>query len=259
MEDPRSRLPDLRRLCGDPAGKRESDEAFCPLRALRSGGLHELHSPRGSHGPLALHMAAREERSLVWVQDALSVLELGAISGRGLSVWGLDHRSLIRVRARRPVDALWTMEEAVAAGLDVIGEIEGDPRALDFTATRRLALRAQASRVTCVLVRLGGRASVARSSGARWRWSVRPSRSQPDPFDALAPGLPRWSLEMRRAPSRPPEEWVIETVARDDPAKGRAAHRLRVVSPLAAGKLAEVAAGEGTGAIILPFPGALRA
>ena len=227
---------------------------FCPLEAAHRDGLQELHAPSGSHGPLSLHMAAREGRSLVWIQDALSELDFGAISARGLAAWGLDPAQLIRVRAKRAVDVLWAMEEVVSAGLNVIGEIEGAPRALDFTATRRLAMRARAAQTACVLVRLGARASLERSSGARWRWSVMPSRSSPDPCDARAPGRSRWSLQMRRAPSRPPGKWILEATADDDRSSDRAAYRLRVVSVLADRKLAPSAssAQAGTATVALP-------
>ena len=56
--------------------------------------------------------------------------------------------NLIHVEARDARDALWAMEEGLrcAALSAVIGELWGDPRALDFTATRRLAVAAERSR-----------------------------------------------------------------------------------------------------------------
>ncbi len=51
----------------------------------------------------------------------------------------------------------------------VIGELWGDPAALDFTATRRLAVASERCGVPCWLVRLGGHANL---SGARMRWRI---------------------------------------------------------------------------------------
>ena len=84
---------------------------------------------------------------------------------------GPASRDLIHVEARDARDALWAMEEGVrcAALSAVIGELWGDPRALDFTATRRLAVAAERSGVPCWLVRLGGTANL---SGARMRWRI---------------------------------------------------------------------------------------
>ena len=83
----------------------------------------------------------------------MAILESGRIHPPGL-----PSQNLIHVEARDARDALWAMEEGVrCAGLSaVIGELWGDPRALDFTATRRLAVAAERYGVACWLVRLGG-------------------------------------------------------------------------------------------------------
>ena len=79
------------------------------------------------------------------------------------------------------------MEEGVrCSGLSgVIGELWGDPAALDFTATRRLAVAAERCLVPCWLVRLGGTANL---SGARMRWRIASGPSIANPFDPRAPG-----------------------------------------------------------------------
>src|SRR3954452_12904105 len=92
-------------------------------------------------------------KPLLWVQDRMAILESGRIYPPGLPL-----PNLIHVETRDARDALWAMEEGVrcAALSCVIGELWGDPRALDFTATRRLAVAAERSGVPCWLVRLGG-------------------------------------------------------------------------------------------------------
>ena len=78
---------------------------------------------------------------------------------------------LIHVEARDARDALWAMEEGLRCSClsAVIGELWGDPRALDFTATRRLAVASERSGVAAFLIRLGGHANL---SGARMRWRI---------------------------------------------------------------------------------------
>ena len=78
------------------------------------------------------------EKPLLWVQERMAILETGRVHPPGLPI-----QNLIHVETRDAKDALWAMEEGVrCAGLSaVVGEIRGDPRALDFTATRRLAAR----------------------------------------------------------------------------------------------------------------------
>ena len=133
------------------------------------------------------------EKPLLWVQDRMAILESGRIHPPGL-----PSRNLIHVEARDARDALWTMEEGVrcAALSWVIGELWGDPKVLDFTATRRLAVASERSGVPCWLVRLGGTPNL---SGARMRWRIASVPSSLNLLDDRAPGLPAWDAELFRA------------------------------------------------------------
>ena len=98
--------------------------------------LFAAHPRDGGWIGFLLVQAARE-KPLLWVQDRMSILESGRIHPPGL-----PSQNLIHVEARDARDALWAMEEGVRCSClsAVIGEIWGDPRTLDFTATRRLAV-----------------------------------------------------------------------------------------------------------------------
>ena len=91
------------------------------------------------------------------------------------------------------------MEEGLrCSGLSgVIGELWGDPAALDFTATRRLAVAAERSRVPCWLVRLGGTANL---SGARMRWRI---ASMPEHRQSIRSARSRVLRPGRRSCSAP--------------------------------------------------------
>jgi protein ImuA len=142
-------------------------------------------------------------KPLLWVQERMAIVESGRIHPPGLSL-----QNLIHVAARDARDALWAMEEGVrcAALSAVIGELWGDPRALDFTATRRLAIACERSGVPCWLVRLGGTANL---SGARMRWRIASAPSLLNPLDPRAPGLPAWDAELFRARGFPPGRWTL--------------------------------------------------
>ena len=146
---------------------------------------------------------AAADKPLLWVQDRMAILESGRLYPPGLP--GLD---LIHVEARDARDALWAMEEGLrCAGLSaVIGELWGDPRALDFTATRRLAVAAERYGVAAFLIRLGGHANL---SGARQRWRLASAPSLANPLDPRAPGAPAWDAELFRARGRPPGRWTV--------------------------------------------------
>lgn len=132
----------------------------------------------------------------------MAILESGRIYPPGLGV------DCIHVEARDARSALWAMEEGVrcSALSAVIGELYGDPAALDFTATRRLAVASERSGVPCWLVRLGGNASL---SGARMRWRIASAPSLLNLLDPRAPGLPAWDAELFRARGTPPGRWTI--------------------------------------------------
>jgi protein ImuA len=146
-------------------------------------------------------------KPLLWVQDRMAILESGRIHPPGLA--GQNRiPEIIHVESRDARDALWAMEEGVrcSALSCVIGEIWGDPRALDFTATRRLAVASEKSGTPCWLVRLGGAANL---SGARMRWRIASAPSLINPFDPRAPGMPAWDAELFRARGAPPGRWSL--------------------------------------------------
>src|SRR5437764_9978628 len=122
------------------------------------------------------------QKPMLWVQESMASLESGRIHPPGLPT-----PDLIHVEARDAKDALWAMEEGVRCSClsAVIGEIWGDPRALDFTATRRLAVASERSGTPCWLIRLGGAADL---SGARMRWRIASAPSLINALDPRAPG-----------------------------------------------------------------------
>jgi len=142
-------------------------------------------------------------KPLLWVQERMAILESGRVHPPGL-----PSQDLIHVEARDARHALWAMEEGLrCSGLSaVIGEIWGDPKVLDFTATRRLAVASERNGVACWLVRLGGTANL---SGARMRWRIASAPSLVNEFDARAPGLPAWNAELFRARGTAPGRWSL--------------------------------------------------
>jgi protein ImuA len=150
-------------------------------------------------------------KPLLWVQERMAILEGGRVHAAGLGAAG---EQLIHVEARDAKAALWAMEEGLrcpALG-GVIGELWGDPQALDFTATRRLAVAAERFGVACWLIRLQGAANL---SGARERWRLASAPSQAHPFDPKAPGASSWTAELFRSRRRTPGSWIVSGDAPD--------------------------------------------
>ncbi|WP_309666477.1 hypothetical protein [Tabrizicola sp.] len=141
---------------------------------------------------------------------------------------------MIHITLSSAADVLWAMEEGlrcISLSL-VIGEIWGAPPVLDFTATRRLATRAEAGNLACWLVRRG---AVPDLSAARNRWRIASLPSLPHHHDPQAPGDPRWQVELFRSRQGPPGTWVAT--------HDRAADRIDFSAAFRDGTVAE---GDGT-------------
>ncbi len=185
-------------------------EVFCETAADAAGTGFALAHLDPSRGPV------------LWITDRVTRKEAGLPCLAGLPA-GLD---VLRVDVSRPVDVLWAAEQGLdcTALCGIVAELWGDPPALDFTATKRLALRAEAHGVPCWLLR---RAATPALSAARERWRIGSLPSGRAEWDARAPGQPHWRVELFRSRFRPPGSWVARYDA--------AAHSLQMEHPMALG------------------------
>ena len=159
----------------------------------------------GVTGFVLAHLAPGE--TVLWAQDHQSRREAGRPSIAGLT-WMLGGMpDLLLLDVNQPRDVLWVMEQALGcpAIKTVVGEVWGDPRVLDFTATKRLAMRSEESGVAAWLVRRGATADL---SAARERWRIASLPSPPQPDDPHAPGAPLWQASLFRTRFDTPGEWV---------------------------------------------------
>jgi len=163
----------------------------------------------------ALSAASREDdplaepedrRQVLWVQDARAVQRGGRPYLHGLPHELRDR--LIHVEAKTPEDALFALEEGLRCHdlACVIGEVVGNPRALDFTASRRLSLAAEKHGVALWLIRLEALPDL---SSARMRWRVEAAPSTAPRWNAAAPGPPAWKAELFRARTHAPGKWTL--------------------------------------------------
>jgi len=157
----------------------------------------------------ALGTDAEDQRPWLWVQDKAALRLSGRPYRPGLPE-PLRHR-LIHVAAASPEDALFALEEGLRCRdlAFVIGEIAGNPRSLDFTASRRLSLAAEKHGTALWLVRLDARADLG---SARMRWRAAAAPSPPPHWNPQAPGRATWSAELFRAHTFQPGHWTL----RDD-------------------------------------------
>ena len=112
---------------------------------------------------------AQDRRSVLWVQTREAARRVGRPYRAGLPQT-LQGR-VIHVLAEKAEDALFALEEGLRCRdlAFVLGEIAGNPKALDFTASRRLTLASERHGVPLFLVRLDAARDL---SSARMRWEV---------------------------------------------------------------------------------------
>jgi len=186
---------------------------------LAIGAMHEVFSEGRQSGTATGFVAGfagrlTARRPLVWVRQDFSEIESGALSMSGLSELGLDPRRLVSVRAADVDNALRTAADALAC--DAVGavvlEVWGEARQLDLVASRKLTLAAQASGVTCLVLRVAAEPS---PSTAETRWIVQAAHSPPT--SQLGPaaawgawGAPVFDAQLVRNRHGPVGRWIME-------------------------------------------------
>ena len=205
---------------------KDADSLVAPagLLATPRGAVHEVFADSLADAGAALGFAlAQAKRMLAPARPGLIILqlksdaqEIGLPYGLGLKSFGLDTEAIVLIRTDTIVELLWAVEEAIACRAvgAVVADIAYPHKALDFTASRRLALRSAASAGSIFLVRY---ARDREASAAKYRWRVAPSLSAAPPFDDRAPGPPRWrvtlekgSLDVRRRTAADGEEYLVD-------------------------------------------------
>ncbi len=209
-------------------------DSHLAAQGLARVGLHDICPTAYGDMPaamgFALALALRrladpaEPRPLLWCRLAREEREYGRLYGHGLEALGLARSRFVTVTLKKPVDLLWTAEEALKSGALALVLADADPQHTDLTATRRLALAAAAGKAAGLLVFAhphGG------ATASHTRWLAAAARSRPPPYDAEAPGEPLWTVQLTRARGGRPGAWTVEWQ--------HAPHRFAVVSGLRGG------------------------
>jgi protein ImuA len=185
---------------------------------LPAGGLlQEIFTDEQRHAGAMLGFALAQARSLltparpavIYLQLARQAQDTGLPYGPGLLSFGFDPQALLLVRPASIAELLWATEEALAcrAVAAVVADVTGAHKALDFTASRRLSMRAASMGSSVLLLRYGaGR----EASAAQLRWRLTPVLSALRRFDALAPGAPRWLAQLEKGILRQQQtQWLL--------------------------------------------------
>jgi protein ImuA len=183
----------------------DTDSAVTGLLATPRGYVHEVFADTLVNTGAAFGFALTQAKAMLSPErPGLLILglksdtrELGLPYALGFRSFGLEAAAFVLIRTDTITELLWAMEEGIACRAvgAVVADVATPHKALDFTASRRLALRTAASGASVFLVRY---ARDREATAARYRWRVEPQLSTSPPFDERAPGPPRWHLTLEK-------------------------------------------------------------
>ena len=135
--------------------------------------------------------------AVAWISSSQIIFPPALVS------FGIEPSQVIFIHLQKEI--LWTLEEALKCeGLTaVVGEISS----IDLTASRRLQLASEQSRVTGFLLRYPPKQ--LNTTACVCRWQIQPLKSETE--DGLpGVGFPRWAIELLKVRNGKPGHWQLE-------------------------------------------------
>ncbi|MBC7828238.1 MAG: Error-prone repair protein ImuA [Chitinophagaceae bacterium] len=191
-----------------------------PNNTFPLGAVHEFCCARAEDvavtggfisGILASLM--RSGRASLWISRSKTIFP------PALKAFGIEPDKIIFINLQKERDILWAMEEALEC--DGLAAVVGEMQDIGFTASRRLQLAVEQSRVTGFIIRPNPRQVITTACVSRWKIT-----SIPSIMEAGMPGVgfPRWNVELLKVRNGKPGTWQIEWIA------GKFRHVIKVAS-----------------------------
>jgi len=121
-----------------------------------------------------------------------------------LHLFGIDPGRIIFIKARQGKESLWCMEEALKC--EGIASVIGEINDLDLTASRRLQLAVEESRVTGFLLR-NSKYTISNTACVA-KWKISPVMSREEEWPGV--GFPQWNIELLKVRNGYPGKWQFE-------------------------------------------------
>lgn len=181
------------------------EQAF-PNQTFPIGAVHEFTSAdavdcSATNGFLTglLSCLMKPNDLCLWVSTKRSVFP------PALKAFGIAPERVIFIDSKKEKEALWVIEEGLKC--KTLSAVVGELSALDFTASRRLQLAVENSRVTGFIHRSQPRTENTIACVSRWR--ITPLASW-QLTEAPGLGLPRWNVELTKVRNGQPGHWQVE-------------------------------------------------
>jgi protein ImuA len=174
-----------------------------PGKTFPLGAIHELvtEDTGATSGFLAgiLSTLMMNNGVTVWISASRTLFP------PALSSFGISPEKIIFIDLEKEKDLLWAMEEALKC--NGIAAVVGELKELGFTASRRLQLAVEQSRVTGFVLRANANNTTA--CVTKWKITSLPSVLYDD---MPGIGFPRWNIQLLKVRNGKPGSWQVEWV-----------------------------------------------
>lgn len=184
-------------------------EAAFPNGVFPTGALHEFLSELPEHAAASggfigglLATLMQHGSACLWISVSRTLFP------PALKAFGVEPHRIIFIDLKREKDVLWAMEEALKC--DGLAAVIAEVREISLTASRRLQLAVEQSKVTGFILRNDPRKLSTTACVARWKISPLPS----EPEEGMPGiGFPRWNIELLKVRNGNPGSWKMEWAA----------------------------------------------
>ena len=181
-------------------------QAAFPQGAFPVGAMHEfISTDAGQSAATSGFMAAlagflmKQDGICLWVGMQRTVFP------PALSFFGVAPERVIFIDVKKERDLLWMIEEGLRC--QALSAVVGQVQEIGLTASRRLQLACEQSRVTGLLHRVSPRSMNPVAAVCRWQISPLPAKDQ----DGL-PGVghPHWNVQLLKIRNGKPGNWQVK-------------------------------------------------
>lgn len=142
-----------------------------------------------------LSTLVKNDRPCIWISKDKNIFPPALVH------FGINPDRMIFIHPRKEIDLYWSMEEALRC--NAIGAVISEVKEISFTASRRLQLAVEESRITGFIIRDRPK-TMATVSDARWQITSLPCETE-----ICLPGLgfPKWQIELLKVRNGKPGKW----------------------------------------------------
>jgi len=138
----------------------------------------------------------------IWISSSQNIFP------PALKLFGIEPDKIIFINVPKEKEILWVMEEALRC--EGIAAVIAETPELSFTASRRLQLAVEQSRVTGFIIRRNPK-NLATACVTRWKITPLPAAAEDD---LPGVGFPRWNAELLKVRNGIPGNWQLEWAGR---------------------------------------------